>query len=548
MSDRAPHLTCRSLGLLPPASLLLFVTAAFLARANVAITGPAFGDESGHLIGAHAIVAGDRLYRDFIDAHGPTSFLVPWLYDLLFGWSHANGVRWMMVVLAGGATAAVALSPMLRRLPARLWATTLFLAPLASVWTVQGLSLVSYHTIGGCCAVVALASFGIPAVTGFPVGRSHAAIAGACGLLCCATAYSLVPSALLLAAGPMLAMSPDRRRLRSCAAAWGVGFVAAGVPVLAWLLLHGDLVGYVVFHFLSMQANYARYAPITLAGLFSSLVPSTAPNALVHALALAAMVAGVVSAVGLLAGRGVTITRMAGLAVLVVGVVLLDARGLVLFQDGAFVMAATALGALPLGALLGMVETEAGPALGLTILVGGLLGLVEHTARQATNTPWGMTRTEVLAFRGYDMNVDRKTPILRTLRAALRPGERMMALVYSPTIFLNAGVLPVRGFHEYLPWEADYARHPIAGRSRDLCVTLAADPPPVIWYDAWVVEGRWPPPSFIPCLTRVLADHYAADASNGQLFIRTDRAEQAHTGISFPSGKAIGFGPGAPPG
>ena len=546
MSDRASNLTW--LRLLPPALPLLFVASAFLARANIAITGPAFGDESGHLIGAHAVVAGDQLYRDFIDAHGPTSFMVPWLYDLLFGWSHANGVRWTMVVLAGGATVAVALSPMLRRLPARLWATTLFLAPLASVWCVQGLSLVSYHTIGGCCAVVGLASFGLPAVTGFPVGRTHAAVAGACGLLCCATAYSLVPSVLLLALGPMLAMSSHGRRLRSCAAGWGIGFLAAGVPVLAFLLIHGDLIGYVVFHFLSMQANYARYAPLTLSGLLSSLIPSTAPDALVHALALAAMVAGVVAAVGLLAGRGVTVARLSGLAVLVVGVILLDARGLVLFQDGSFVMAAIALAALPLGALLGRVETEPGPALGLTVLVGGLLGLIEHTARQATNTPWGMTRAEVLASPGYDMNVDRQTPVLRTLRAALRPGERMMALVYSPTIFLNAGVLPVRGFHEYLPWEADYARHPIAGRSRDLCVTLDADPPPVIWYDGWVVEGRWAPSSFIPCLTRVLAERYVPDASNGQLFIRRDRVGQAHSGNLPPADAAIGFGPGAPPG
>jgi len=46
--------------------LLVIVTAAFLARANTGISGPAFGDESGHLIGAHAIIAGDQLYRDFI--------------------------------------------------------------------------------------------------------------------------------------------------------------------------------------------------------------------------------------------------------------------------------------------------------------------------------------------------------------------------------------------------------------------------------------------------------------------------------------------------
>lgn len=66
MSERAGSLIRRSRGLLPPAALLVIVTAAFLARANTGISGPAFGDESGHLIGAHAIIAGDQLYRDFI--------------------------------------------------------------------------------------------------------------------------------------------------------------------------------------------------------------------------------------------------------------------------------------------------------------------------------------------------------------------------------------------------------------------------------------------------------------------------------------------------
>ncbi len=466
----------------------------------------------------------------------------------MFGWSHANGVRWTMVVLAFAAAAAVALSPMLARPRARIWAATLFLGPLASVWTVQGLSLVSYHTMAGCFAVTGLASFGVPAVAGFQVGRGHAATAGACGLLCCATAYSLVPSVVLLAAAPLLAMSSDRPSLRRCARAWGVGFVLAGVPLLAWLLIHGDLVGYAVFHFLSMQANYARYAPVTLAGLLASLVPSTTPAALVHALALGATLAGAASLVGVLLTQGFRWTRLAGVALLALGVVLLDARGLVLFQDGAFVMAAIALVALPLGALLGAIEADAGPAFGLALLAGGLLGLVEHTARGATNTPWGMTRTQVLGFPGYDLNVDRDTPTLRTLRAALRPGERMMALVYSPTIFLNAGVLPVRGFHEYLPWEADYARHPIAGRLRDLCVTLRADPPPVIWYDGWVVEGRWAPPSFIPCITEVLADRYVADLSNEALFIRSDRGPHARVGHLPSVDPVIGFGPGAPPG
>ena len=525
----------RSLQLLPPALLLTIVLAGFLARANAGIDGPPFGDESGHLIGAHAIGAGDRLYRDFIDAHGPVSFIVPWLYDLAFGWSHANGVRWTMVALALAAGSAVALSPALSRPRGSLWATALFLGPVASVWTVQGLSLVSYHTIAGCVVVAGMAAFGLPAVTGCRVGRHHAAVAGGCAALACATAYSLVPSVALLAAGPFLALAGERGSLPRLALAWAAGFASVGAVLLAWLLAYGDLVGYLVFHILTLQVNYARYAPLSLDGFVYSLEPSTRPDALVHALALAATVAGALLAVCRLCERGPTVARGVGLALLVGGVVLLDVRGIVGFQDGTFVMASVALVAVPLGGLLGGVEAGTAPAFGVAMLVGGLLGLVEHTARQASTTPWGMTRAQVIAFPGYDLNVDDHTATLRTLRAALLPGERMMALVYSPTVFLNAGVLPVRGFHEYLPWEADYARHPMLGRPRDLCATLLASPPPVVWFDGWVVAGRYKPETFIPCLGGVLVGSYARDAVNGQLFIRKDRVEPARLAGFVPS-------------
>nr|WP_231111169.1 hypothetical protein [Acetobacter pasteurianus] len=38
-----------------------------------------FGDESGHFLGAIALHRGDRLYQDYIDAHGPLVFTLSWV-------------------------------------------------------------------------------------------------------------------------------------------------------------------------------------------------------------------------------------------------------------------------------------------------------------------------------------------------------------------------------------------------------------------------------------------------------------------------------------
>ncbi len=362
----------RSLEWIAPAALLAVVTALFLARANAGIGQMAFGDESGHLIGAHAIAAGDRLYRDFIDAHGPVAFIVPWLYVLLFGWDHANGVRWTMVVLAALAALAVAASPVSRGKPAAAWAAAVFVGALASVWTVQGLSLVSYHTMAGCFAAVILASFTLPAVIGTIPSGKDAAAAGACSLLCCATAYPLVPSVVVLLIAGLLPLGPERRRL---GLAWAAGFACAGAAVLIWMLIHGDLVGYVVFHFLSMQANYARYAPATVSGFFASMVPSLRAGALVHSLAILATVSGAVAIAAIMPDR--RWPRMVALVLAVGGVLLLDARGLVGFQDGTFVVAAFALVALALGPLLG----RSAPVFGVIVVGCGLIA-VEAVTRQ----------------------------------------------------------------------------------------------------------------------------------------------------------------------
>jgi hypothetical protein len=208
---------------------------------------------------------------------------------------------------------------------------------------------------------------------------------------------------------------------------------------------------------------------------------------------------------------------------------MMNFRGAYGFQDGAFLVATIAIFAL---ALPCAIEAAAGSPVSPRVawsgcfLIGSILTGSEMAARHAITSPHRATREDYIALPKKYLAVDDQTPIYVRIRAVLRPGERLMVLEYNPDFFLPAGFLPVKKYHEFLPWEADYARHPWFGRTRDLCADITANPPPVIVYDAWVVWDRWAPQTFMPCVPRILKQDYVADAIP-TLFIRRDRVPAA---------------------
>ncbi|KXV10012.1 hypothetical protein AD931_01950 [Gluconobacter oxydans] len=102
-----------------------------------------------------------------------------------------------------------------------------------------------------------------------------------------------------------------------------------------------------------------------------------------------------------------------------------------------------------------------------------------------------------------------------------------MVIPYNPDVYIYAGRLSMKKYHEYLPWEADYARHPWGGYERDLCHDLPQDLPPVIYFDDYHVWGRWAPADFMPCVLKVLAQDYQRDPVEKSVYIRRDRVDPA---------------------
>ncbi len=321
--------------------------AAFAIRSVHGIHFLTFGDESGHFLGARAIQAGDRLYRDFIDAHGPLVFMVAHAFGTVFGWQEPLDARWAMAGLATLAGAAVATSSALRGAAPRLWAAALYFGLLAATWLVQSLNMVNYHLLGGVCATMTLAWLVVPAWTGDPVARYRAFISGLCLALLCASAYSLAPSALLLAGSAAISLRFGcvRPHPATVLVFCGLGFLAGGAIVLLWLLRFGDPGGYLVFHIIDNQVNYARYTPFGWQVMLRSLIPSFAPQALIQCMAL---VLGATAFFLLLLAQSPGWARRPRLRVVALGsmllaVVMLNPRGAEGFQNGSFVVASTTI-------------------------------------------------------------------------------------------------------------------------------------------------------------------------------------------------------------
>ena len=144
------------------ALLLALATFWFTVRGIHGIHFLAFGDESGHLLGARALRAGDRLYRDFIDAHGPLSFMAAQVFGEVFGYKEPLNARWGIVVLTSFTAITVYRSAAFQQTATRLWGTAIFLGLISAPWLVQSLDMVNYHILGGLLNTIVLSGLGVP--------------------------------------------------------------------------------------------------------------------------------------------------------------------------------------------------------------------------------------------------------------------------------------------------------------------------------------------------------------------------------------------------
>jgi hypothetical protein len=527
MQPTQPQIAARNNRLVVALPLMLAVLAAYFFAVRVwhGMRFVGFVDESEHLLGGKILNEGAILYRTFVTQHGPVTFMLTQAYGAIFGWRHANGARVISAALALGAASCVATTPALSNRVARLWATALFLGLIATVWIVQGLYLVNYHAIAGFLLVAALAMFVVPAWCGAPVGRARAGLAGACCTLVIATAYSFGPAIVLLGASALWAMA--LRPVQATGRSFIAGAALAGLLVLAWLLMFGDLLGFLAFHFAENQFVFVHFMPFTFGNFLRSLMPSWQPWALVQSFAVLGCAVSfcLLLVIDLMPPRKhLTGPILLGLA----GVLALDARGSLYFQNGSFLIGSIALLSMALPAAVMRFMPAPGPigvAAG-TLLMGLCVIGAELAGRYAVSSPVPATRAEIVAMPRVGIGL-LSTPEFVRIRELVRPDEHILAVPYAPGVYMSADRMPMDRYFYYLPWDAAYANVPWFGRSHDLCADLPNAPPRLIYLDRYLVWDRYDIRDYAPCLFAFLKAYYRRQTDFPDLYVRADQGSDA---------------------
>lgn len=483
-----------------------------------------FGDETEHLIGAKVIMARGRLYHDFIDEHGPLPYALAQAFGAVAGWEHPTRARVIPALLALAAMAAMAGSRALQGCVERLTAAAMFAALIASIWIVQGLCFLDYQPLAGMILVIATASFTAPAWADEPASRLAAFIGGACCVLACFVAYAYGPAAVLLFGSGVWAgwqSGPGARRTIAAALA---GACLALAAATLWLALYANLLGYLAFHFIRAQIYFGPYLNFSPLHPFAVLIPGHGRGEVVQTMGIVAAGLAVLMLFGPLLARRWRLLGPALAAML--ALILTNPRGSPIFQNATFVVLAfgwlaLAMARLPRALCLPVGRLEPARVATVAACVLGAIA-AEAAARHATSSPHGLTRSEWEVSQPHALGLS-QGPWAVALRRATKPDERFLALPFDPDLYFEAGRLPMRGYYDYLPWNADYAKSPWFGQTNDLCVDLQRDPPPVLFYNGWVVWDRYDPRNYMPCVLGVIAKLYVPAPATPDFFVRRDR-------------------------
>jgi hypothetical protein len=305
------------------------------------------------------------------------------------------------------------------------------------------------------------------------------------------------------------------RRLRSLHA-FLAGFCVAIILLAIWMVRYADPLGYLIYHFIFGLTIFTQTNPQSPLHFLASLVPSARPQHFVQNLAV-----GCVVLAALIGWRHTSrLPQLAGLA----GILVLDLRGSTGFQNGAFLVVAIACFSLTVAHALGEVPLSTLRRVVGTAIVGATIAGVELLMRHAIASPTMMTRAEIVSVPPIYIARRSDAPLFQKIREAVKPNERMLALVYRPDLYWAADRLPIDGYYMYSRKDAIYARAPWFGRPRDLCVTLRQSPPPVITFDDWQ-DGDGKPEQYMPCVIQILASAYVRSVEFPELYVRRDRAK-----------------------
>ncbi len=482
----------------------------------------AFSDEAEHILGGRMLNAGGRLYVTYVDTHGPVIFMFTQAYGALFGWLHPSYTRFIMPILSIFSALSIILSPILCSAAERFISISIFFSLISIVWIVQGIYLLNFYQISGFFCVIGISLFIVCAWKGCKIHKYFAIISGCSFSIVIFTAYSFAPSVIILTISGFMSLINENKK--SSIFYFITGAMSGSIFIVIWLLIYGNLINYFVFHVIFNQISYAKFINFSFSSFFHSLEFSFSQSREIQTFSVLFCFLSCLLFVLTELGARERPRQILPILVGYAGILLLNARGSLIFQDATFLV--TSIGTLSLavaGAARRFYPMER-PVFAVfgTLVIATCIAGTEFAGRQALSTPAPLTRSEIVSEPESAAYRPMNSPLYAKVRSIVRPNEKVLALPYAPEFYWYADRLPMDGYYEYLPWDAAYAKHPWFGRARDICDSLKKSPPRLIYFDNWKVWGMYAPEDYMPCVLNILATKYVRLDAYPTLYVRRD--------------------------
>lgn len=435
-----------------------------------------WGDESETIVTAKMMAAGQLLYAQIFNHHGPLAFLPGTLLELVgdFG---VRGHRVPIALLQIAGILAIYFSPIFRSVGSRV-ACALLAATIILFYIPDLLGhMYTYQAMVGLFILIVLFVYTLPAImrpeslTGRRVFVGALLISGLPFL-----AITYLPVAVIL-----FAVSVGRAHIKPALAGLLLGIAGN----LVFILTYASMAGYLAFHIYMNAQILPQYlgSPTLMQLVQIAYISATADIS--QYVFLAIVSAGVL----VLASHEKSFPWRSVLLALGTGSLLIrgsDFHGLPYYYCliAFLCVPAAALRTFPIQA-----KTIAICLVCLCIAKASLLIPGDREKLKAREVP-ATTEFSELA------------------RKYTQQGDRIIAYSFQNFQYIAADRLPASGYFFYLPWQDEYNRNPQFGVKIDACQDIAAALPKVMLIDKWKVWGRFSWESYAGCVQDILDKHY----------------------------------------
>ena len=435
-----------------------------------------WGDESETVVTAKMMAAGQRLYSEIFNHHGPLTFLSGVVLES-FGNFGVRAHRVPVALLQCAGLLSIYFSPLFSSKSVKI-GCTVFAASVMLLYFPELLGhMYTYQAITGAFLLIILFLYTFPAILrpdSVTFARSFTGSVLIAGLPFLAVTYIPLAGILFIA-------SLRKRYLRPALAGTAVGIAAN----LLFLAAYSSFPGYLAFHF---YLN-STILPIYLGSpTFESFV-------FVTLRALTSNLGQFSYFMGAAAGMMVLASREKGVPwrtiLLALGIASLLIRGED-FHGLPYYYAVVGLVTL-LTLRIATLNTQAKIMSAFVIIILTLkVSLVLPGERQ------------YFTMR----KIAQETEFSKLVQKFTSKDDKIIAYTNRNYDYIVADRLPASGNFFYFPWQEKYNENPQYGIKIDTCEQIAAYRPKVMLLDKWKVWDRFPWESYAGCVQALVDEHY----------------------------------------